>query len=143
MFCGPPKTMTGQKFKKGEHCESTPVLTEPSKDSIPDVLKEHFFDSSCPSLMTDYDVVGFDVDNTLVKYKIKAVTKLAVSAYLADLAANGYPADLVDFDYEKNLNVCLNNAVWDIEKGVIIRLGEDKLVTHAIRGFKGLSRGEI
>ena len=37
----------------------------------------------------------------------------------------------------------MNNAVWDIEKGVVIRLGENKRVTHAIRGFSSLSKQEI
>jgi hypothetical protein len=44
--------------------------------------------------MTDYDAIGFDVDNTFVKYKIKEITKLAVSAYLSDLVEHGYPKEL-------------------------------------------------
>jgi hypothetical protein len=120
-----------------------PINVTPSNDTVPTLLKGSFFKTSCPSLMTDYDVIGFDVDNTFVKYNITEMTKLAVSSYLSDLSEHGYPKEIILFDYDRNLGVCLNNAVWDIEKGVIVRLGEEKEVTHAIRGFQALSKEEI
>jgi hypothetical protein len=47
------------------------------------------------------------------------------------------------FNFKKHLGVCLNNAVWDIDNGNVLRLGEGKVITHAIRGFKTLTQEEI
>jgi hypothetical protein len=41
------------------------------------------------------------------------------------------------------LSVYLNYAVWDIEKGVILKIVEGKRITHAIRGYKKLEMKEI
>jgi hypothetical protein len=32
----------------------------------------------------------------------------------------------------------LNNAVWDVEHGTVLKLAEGGLVTHAIYGFEKL-----
>ena len=68
------------------------------------------------------------------------MSRLLVESYLADLFENcQYPEGIKMFNYKKHLGVCLNNAVWDIDNGIVMRLGEGKIVTHAIRGFKALN----
>ena len=43
-------------------------------DPIPPSLKKSFFtDSQMPNLTEDYDAIGFDVDNCLCKYNVKAI----------------------------------------------------------------------
>ena len=68
-----------------------------------------------------------------------------VRSHLEDLRDNfkGYPKETTDFDYEKNLGTALNNAVWDIEHGTVLKLTEDKEVSHALLGFKKLTKTEI
>ena len=40
-------------------------------DTIPIQIKPHFFqDKTMPNLLTDYDVIGFDVDNCIAKYNV-------------------------------------------------------------------------
>ena len=51
-----------------------------------------------------------------------------------------------EFDYDKNLEVFLPCAFWDIDKGTILKLAEGPYgltVTHAVKGFKPLSEDEI
>ena len=37
----------------------------------------------------------------------------------------------------------MNPAVWDIEHGVMLKLGDRKIVTHAVKGFEILTKEEI
>jgi len=91
-------------------------------------------------LLNDYDAIGFSVDHCLVKYNVKALTKELVKTHLLELHNQfGYPEEICDFDWENNLGVCLNCAVWDIEHGTVLRLAEGKIVTHAVHGFQPLS----
>jgi len=48
-------------------------------DPIPSELKKHFFkDVVAPNLITDYDVLGFDIDNCMVKYKVRELTVMLI-----------------------------------------------------------------
>jgi hypothetical protein len=48
-------------------------------------------------------VIGFDTDNTLVKYNIKNLARLLIESYLTELNESfGYPASILDFDYDKH-----------------------------------------
>jgi hypothetical protein len=69
-----------------------------------------------PNLKNDYDVIGFDADHCLVKYNIVALTHLIVDTHLKKLVQKfeGYPAEIFNFDYEKNIGTVMNNCVWDI-----------------------------
>jgi hypothetical protein len=113
-------------------------------DPFPSELKHYFFnDKDPPNLLEDYHVFGFDTE-TLVKYHNKAFTRLIIESYLTDLVDKfKYPESMKMFNYKKNLGVCLNNAVWDVDNGVIIKLTEGKFISHAIRGYKSLSEEEI
>jgi hypothetical protein len=80
----------------------------------------------------------------MVKYNVDAITKLLVESYLADLVEHfKYPAEIKNFDYENNLGVCLNNAVWDVHSGMVLKLVEGREISHAILGFESLDREEI
>ena len=39
--------------------------------------------------------------------------------------------------------MCLNNAVWDINSGVILKLAEGKQISHAVYGLESLSEENI
>jgi hypothetical protein len=75
-----------------------------------------FKSQSMPSLTKDYDVIGFDADHCLVKYNIVAMTHLIVDTHLVRLVKDfeGYPPEICNFDYDKNMGTVLNNCVWDI-----------------------------
>ena len=55
-----------------EQHEAKKVPTKCLKDTIPAELKKYFFRGvDPPSLLSDYDAVGFDMDHTVVKYNVR------------------------------------------------------------------------
>lgn len=103
-------------MQQSTHTNFGEEVLEPGSDTIPPSIKPHFFkDRQPPGLISDYDVIGFDADHCFVKYNITELTRLIVSGHLKILHKDlGYPKEILDFDYENNLGVVLNNAVWDI-----------------------------
>ena len=90
-----------------------------------------------PNLLKDYDVIGFDADHCLVKYDIVELTRLIVDTHLKKLVKEfeGYPEEICNFDYQKNSGTVLNNCIWDIEHGIVLKLGQGKVITDAVSGF--------
>lgn len=54
----------------------------------------------------------------------------------------GYPSQIAEFDIG-DLDMCLNNAVWDIQRGNLLKLAEGKLITRAYHGRRALSVQEL
>jgi len=54
----------------------------------------------------------------------------------------GYPPQIAEYKLE-DLSLCLNNAVWDIQRGNLLKLGENKVITRAFHGRKPISPIEI
>ena len=119
---------------------------EKIRDTIPESLKKHFYTGkTVPNLSKDYDAVGFDADHCLVKYNVLEVTKFLVKLQLKDLEVHeGWPSEINDFDLEGDeIKACLNYSVFDVDKGLVLKLGENKQVLAAMRGRKTLSLQEI
>lgn len=96
-----------------------------------------------PNLLEDYDVLGFDADHCLVKYHVRELMLLVARIQGEDLhKKGGYPAEIADFD-PSQIDICLNNAVWDIKTGNLLKLLEGGIVARACHGFKPLSQAEI
>jgi hypothetical protein len=79
-------------------------------------------------MLRDFNAIGFDVDFCLAKFNVKELMKPVVQAMLDDLQAahpDNYPILIRHYEFEKHSGVFLNNAVWDIEKGTILKLGEN------------------
>lgn len=113
-------------------------------DPIPHSVKsEYWADKEMPNLSKDYEGVGFDVDHCLVKYDVRALVKLLTKLQLKDLFMKGYPREIMDFNYKTELDFCMNHAVWDIDTGCILKLGENKQILAAMKGRKVLSKKEI
>lgn len=95
-------------------------------------------------MLTDFDVIGFNTEHTLVKFNNIELTKLLISGHLKALHEQyEYPEVILDFDYDKNINLCLNNAVWDIENGLILKLSGEKEIFYAMRGYERVSDAEL
>ena len=114
------------------------------KDTIPDLLKERIlFGKEMPSLH-GYSAIGFMADHCLVKYNMDEWIRLVVQIYLDELhEKHKYPKEVTEFDFDRNIGICLNNCIWDMEKGIILKLSEDKKVVHAVEGFEVLNEEEI
>jgi hypothetical protein len=103
-------------------------------------LKPLFFsEKSQPCLIKDYDVIGFDVDNGLVKYDEHKLTELICRGHFNELMAGfdgAYPEEVSWLTVSRHIGVCLNNAVWDIDTGAILMLGEGRKIMHAVLGLE-------
>ena len=94
-----------------------------------------------PNLLTDYDVIGFDVDNCIAKYNVQAFSETMTKTFLEDLVntCEGYPESLKKYDPKLLSKTQLNNGcVWDIDNGTLLKLGEEGVVLAAVMGFQKL-----
>lgn len=100
-------------------------------------MKQFFFKEKQPvNLLKEYDAIGFS--DCLIKYKVEPVRKMIVETHLRELVDRfNYPKELLDFDFEANNHTkyCIENAVWDIATGVILKLDENFKILAAICGF--------
>ena len=100
-----------------------------------------------PNYTEDYDAIGFDADHCLVKYNLQAYTRLLIKTDLTDLhECAGYPEDILDFDLSddsKDIGICVNFGVFDIDRGMLLKLGEGKEILAAMKGRRVLGPEEI
>ena len=50
---------------------------------------------------------------------------------------------LKNFPYDKIDSLLLQGAVWDIEKGTVLKLTENKIITKAMNGMTLMTEAEI
>jgi hypothetical protein len=63
-----------------------------------------------------------------------------VETYLKELVNHRkYPYSVTQVD-SNILDCFVNNAVWDIETGLLLKLDEDKRISNAVFGFTPLNR---
>ena len=95
-------------------------------------------------MLKDYDVIGFEASHALVKWNIDAMTKHTLEVFLNDLVlVLGYPVEARMVDFDKLLPLYLNNAVWDIDTGLMLKLGVEREIMHAGRGYEKCCQEEL
>ena len=73
------------------------------------------------------------------------MTKLIVTTQLEYLHKKlEWPAEIMNFDVDSDeLQCCINYGVFDIDKGLMLKIGEEKEVLAALKGRRQLSGVEI
>ena len=81
--------------------------------------------------------IGDQITTRTPDSPFQEITSHIVKAHIEELVENfqGYPELVLEYDIEELLKYHLNNAVWDFDKGLVLKLAEDKLITHAVYGF--------
>ena len=138
------RALTDSKVKTKEEDELASTLDDKEKlrefDPIPPSIKKDFFaDKSPPNLSKDYDVIGFDMDHCLIKYKLGPFYSLMCRIFIEELNENfGYPKEILEFDlseYSDDIKLATNNSsIMDFDTGCIIKLGPEKEILAAIKG---------
>ena len=94
--------------------------------------------------MKDYDAIGIDVDHCIVKYNVVDYIRHSFKSTLSVLFNNyQYPREVLVQDWDTTKFIFLNNSVWDIDKGTILKLAEGGVITHAVLGLTVLTKLEI
>lgn len=55
--------------------------------------------------------------------------KFLVQIDLEEFTNLGYPKSITEFNYEQDLDVCLNASIFDIDNGLVIKLVEGQEVS--------------
>lgn len=101
-------------------------------------------DRSQPFKFTDYDCIGFDLDNTICRYKIGNMIKMeymAISSYL--VKEKKYSDKYLMLPIEENLDFMIKGLVLDLQRGNILRIDPNGHILHGTHGTKELSREEL
>ena len=91
-------------------------------------------------MVGEYDIIGFDLENCLIKFDNQALTRLLIEISLQELVNSyNYPTKILEFDYDEYLPLCLNNSVCDLQYGTVLKLAEKKQIFHAMHGYQKLT----
>jgi len=140
--------------------------------NIIDILERELFDKSLIKSKIDRDifskvnVVGFDIDHTLVLYNMDALTELMYNSFAKFLVEHkNYPKEILIYPIEEtkvdsdcNINEREKNRkfnldfvhrfssieiILDIKNGNAIKIDENRIVQKAFHGIDELSREQI
>ncbi|CRK98559.1 CLUMA_CG011908, isoform A [Clunio marinus] len=92
---------------------------------------------------SDYDSIGFDLDNTIVKYNITNMIKTEYEVLSEFLVAKGYSKEFLMKPFEDGFNFLQKGLILDFEKGNLLRICPDGGIQIASHGTKLMSREEI
>ena len=94
--------------------------------------------------LSDYDCIGFDLDNTICRYKLSQMVKLeyeVLAEYL--VTQKGYNADYLMEPLEGALDFLQKGLVFDFQKGNILKLGSNGYISKGSHGTSFLTDTEI
>lgn len=94
--------------------------------------------------MSDYDCIGFDLDNTLLRYKLTEMVELeyrVLSKFLVDV--KGYSPDHLLRPMHENIDFLQRGLIIDFKRGNILKIAYDGYISKASHGTKQLSVDEI
>lgn len=93
---------------------------------------------------TDYDCIGFDLDNTLLRYKLTEMVELEYRV-LANflITSKGYASKYLERPMVDNIDFLQKGLIIDFARGNILKIAYDGYICHACHGTKKLSDEEI
>lgn len=93
---------------------------------------------------TDYDCIGFDLDNTLLRYKLTEMVELEYRVLAHFLVtAKGYSSKHLKRPMQENIDFLHKGLIIDFARGNILKLAYDGYISKACHGTKPLSDDEI
>ncbi|XP_069830972.1 5'-nucleotidase domain-containing protein 1 isoform X1 [Dendropsophus ebraccatus] len=89
--------------------------------------------------LSDCDVIGFDLDHTLCRYRLQESSKLIYDSFAQYLVAEkGYKEDLLTVTSEE-WDFCCKGLVLDLEEGNFLKLAADGTILRAYHGTKAMT----
>lgn len=94
--------------------------------------------------LSDYDCIGFDLDNTLVRYNVTNLMHMEyemLATFMVD--KRGYNKKLLKPLTDNDLDFMQKGLLLDFEKGNILKVGSDSIIHKACHGMHVLSKEQI
>lgn len=94
--------------------------------------------------LADYDCIGFDLDNTLLRYKLTEMVELEYRVLAHFLITNkGYSSKRLERPMTDNIDFLQKGLIIDFARGNILKIAYDGYISKACHGTKPLSDEEI
>lgn len=93
--------------------------------------------------LADYDCVGFDLDNTIVKYNVKNMIFHEYQVLADFLVSKGYSKEFLLKPIEEGADFMQKGLILDFERGNLLRVCPDGSVQMASHGTKRMTKQEI
>ncbi|XP_071524973.1 5'-nucleotidase domain-containing protein 1 [Panulirus ornatus] len=105
--------------------------------------KQPPFPDSDTFKFTDYDCIGFDLDNTICRYKLAEILRLEYSL-IADYMVNryGYEPHLL-LPLDEDMDFLQKGLIMDIKKGNFLKCADNGYILRATHGTQPMTRKEI
>lgn len=103
-------------------------------------------DNKCRDKLTNYAAIGFDMDHTLLRYKLRRFVQLVydcTAKYLIDYKK--YPIEIEPKNEEEaeKLYSMFFRAVYDHKTGNLLKIGWGDVILRGYHGFQKLTREQI
>lgn len=93
---------------------------------------------------TDYDCIGFDLDNTICRYKVGPMIQLEYDILAKFLAEEkNYSKKHLYKPIEDNIDFIMKGLILDVENGNVLHLGENGKILRGSHGTIELSKQEL
>jgi len=92
---------------------------------------------------SDYDCIGFDLDNTICRYKIQEIMRLEyklISEYLVN--RYGYDQSLL-LSLDDDIDFMQKGLIMDIKRGNFIKCSKDGVILRATHGTRPMTRSQL
>ncbi|KAK8733502.1 hypothetical protein OTU49_006331 [Cherax quadricarinatus] len=92
---------------------------------------------------TDYDCIGFDLDNTICRYKVGEIMRLEYNL-IAEYMVNryGYEPELL-LPLDDDMDFLQKGLILDIKRGNFMKCAENGRILRATHGTRPMTRDEI
>lgn len=94
--------------------------------------------------ISDYDIIGFDLDNTLARYRLRNMVKLEytiMANYLMNQKA--YPKTYLQKPFDFYTDFMIKGLFLDLEKGNLLKLDADAKIIKCFHGIHPLDQAQI
>lgn len=117
-----------------------------------DELTKNYSRFSANNIMTgtdtfricDYDIIGFDLDNTLLRYKVSAMVQLEYEVLANYLVQNkGYSGKHLLRPFADGLDFLQKGLIVDLKRGNILKVSGDGYIRKASHGTRFMDDSEI
>ncbi|PSN49153.1 hypothetical protein C0J52_10150 [Blattella germanica] len=131
-FCG-----TNSVDKKRLHL-SLRTRSKMAEPSVTKSIEKRIFRFS------DYDCIGFDLDNTILRYRLTEMVKLEYNVLANFLVTEkGYDATYLLKPMESNIDFLQKGLVLDFFQGNVLQLRNDGAILRACHGTRFMTDNEI